>query len=199
MLPASLCLLRNVIFQHSKYKTGECQVWQEGGGTRGNTVTSLLNTKEYNYTWQNSLVDSYDAPLHRTSTARYKARDSGKGAQRSAGGVDNIAVHLVAINYSRFMGKIDGTCGAFLSVVTPGDCRREARLHLNRWHCERKERGEINVHCRLLKDAVWFITSLGKLGKQRRLTRWRRAHPAFTLFFTAFVPRKTLQDFLTHG
>lgn len=105
--------------------------------------------------------------LQRSSTldvySRYKARDSGKEAQRSAGGVNNIAFHLVAINYSCFMGKIDGTCGAFLSVVTPGDCRREARLHLNRWH------------------------------------RWRRAQPAFTQVFTAFVPRKTLQDFLTHG
>jgi len=71
---------------------------------------------------------------------RYKARDSGKVAQRSAGGIDNISIHLVAINYSCFVRKIDGMCGTFLSVVTPGDCRREARLHLNRWHCECRER-----------------------------------------------------------
>lgn len=54
------------------------------------------------------------------------------------------------------MGKIDGTCGVFLSVVTPGDCRREDRLHLNRWHCEHKQREEINVQCRLLKDGLIY-------------------------------------------
>lgn len=54
------------------------------------------------------------------------------------------------------MGKIDGTCGAFLSVVTPGDCRREDRLHLNRWHCEHKEREEINVQCSILKDSLIY-------------------------------------------
>lgn len=85
---------------------------------------------------------------------RYKARNSGKGAQRSAGGIDNIAIHLVAINYPCFVGKIDGTCGAFLSVVTPGDCRREARLHLNRWHCEHREK--MNLQYQVLKDGLTY-------------------------------------------
>ncbi len=58
------------------------------------------------------------------------------------------------------MGKIDGTCGAFLSVVTPGDCRREDRLHLNRWHCEHKERERKLMFSVDYWKTVWFITSL---------------------------------------